>query len=369
MDRERPTDAGRPPPAGRTPEAGSSGRPPPSGPTADPGAAPAGDRPGTASRYDPADRAALADRIEELTGWRSARPIEVLQDTTEVMDIHRGHVLLLERRLYAVLGHAYESRFGIADQPKYWVLRCLDLDSGVPIIVKTVFHEEFIVRIGPLRIRCYRSPAKESRVLDLVRGDERFMQGRTIRDGAGNEIRLLDFIPGPTLFRHVREREEPHQEYVAGEMRRLLAMVLRSARAIADLHALGQCHGDIRNDHLILERGGDRLRWIDFDLKQDFSDFDVWSIGNVLAYVVGQGIQSFHQVLRSPRFPAAVKQELCAADASAFYEYRIINLRKLFPWVPARLNEVLMRFSAGTDVYYQRMDELADDLEAALAAG
>jgi hypothetical protein len=33
-----------------------------------------------------------------------------------------------------------------------------------------------------------------------------------------------------------------------------------------------------------------------FDLKQDFSDFEIWTTGNVLAYIVGQEIESLSQV-------------------------------------------------------------------------
>ena len=308
----------------------------------------------------------MARRIEELTGWKPRRRVEVLTDTTESMDLHRGHVLDLDRRLYAVLGHAYESRFGISDQPKYWVLRTVDLASGEDAVVKTVFHEEFVVRIGPLRIRCYRSPAKESEVLELTRGDMRFMQGWTVFDSASNQVRVLDFIPGPTLFQHILSWDEPHEAYCHGEMQNLLHRLIESIEAIQILHEADLCHGDIRNDHIVIDRRTDRFRWIDFDLKQDFSDFDIWSIGNVLAYIVGKGIQSFHQVLRSDAYSDAVKGSLTEDDASAFYEYRIINLRKLFPYLPRALNDVLMRFSHGTSQYYERMGQVAEDLGDAL---
>jgi tRNA A-37 threonylcarbamoyl transferase component Bud32 len=315
---------------------------------------------------DRLDHRRLASRIEDLTGWTPRRDVEITRDTSDAMGLHRGHVLDLGGRLYAVLGHTYESRFGISDQPKYWVLRTIELASGKDYIVKTVFHEEFTARIGPLRIRCYRSPQKESEVLELVRSDTRFMQGETVLDSEGNQVRILDFIPGPTLFQHVLDRDEPHEAYVHGEMQNLLYRLIESIEGIQLLHDHDLCHGDIRNDHIIIDRRTDRFRWIDFDLKQDFSDFDVWSIGNVLAYVVGQGITSFHQVLRSDRFPDAVKRSLTGDDASAFYDYRIINLRKLYPYIPSALNTVLMRFSVGTTRYYGSMLEVVEDLGDAL---
>jgi len=308
----------------------------------------------------------LAARIEELSGWKPRTAVKILTDTTEAMDIHRGHVLALDEKLYAVMGHCYETRFGISDQPKYWVLRSTDLETGEDKIIKTVFHEEFVVRIGKLRIRCYRSPQKESEVLELTRGDMRFMQGRTVFDSARNQIRLLDVIPGPTLFDHILAWNEDHEAYVFGEMQNILHRLIESIEAIHMLHQNDLCHGDIRNDHLIIDRRNDRIRWIDFDLKQDFSDFDVWSIGNVISYVVGQGIQSFHQVLRSDEFSDSTKSGLTPEDASLFFNYRIMNLRKLFPYLPKSINDILMRFSVGTTDYYESMAAVAEDLGNAL---
>jgi len=308
----------------------------------------------------------LATRLEEVTGRNPQRPVEVFTDTTEIMNIHRGHVVALGSSLHAIMGHCYETRFGISDQPKYWVLRSTDLETGENKIIKTVFNEEFIVRIGELRIRCYRSPEKESEVLELTRGDLRFMQGETVSDSAGNQIRLLDFIPGPTLFDHILKWKEDHEAYVFGEMQNILHRLIDSIEAIHLLHQHGLCHGDIRNDHIIIDRQTERFRWIDFDLNQSFSDFDVWSVGNILGYVVGQGIQSFHQVLRSKAFSDAVKASLTTADASAFYNYRIINLQKLFPFIPDPINDMLMRFSVETTDYYESLAEVAEDLGNAL---
>lgn len=309
----------------------------------------------------------LALRLEELTGWHSARPLQIVTDASDAMRLSRGHVLDLAGRLCAVMGWAYETRFGISDQPKYWVLRCLDLTTGQDLIVKTVFHEEFIARIGPLRIRCYRSPSKESAVLDLVRGDHRFMQGYTVADGVGNRLRVIDLIRGSTIFNHVLEWRESHEQYAAGEMLHLLAKLIPALAGVQMLHEHQLCHGDIRNDHLIIDAETGRLRWIDFDLNQDFSDFDIWSAGNVLAYVVGQGIRSFHQVLRDAAVSDTIKGSLETADASAFYDYRIYNLRKLYPYLPERINDILLHFTVGSDVYYQSLAEVIEDLGTALS--
>ena len=50
------------------------------------------------NRENRSDPQWLAARIEELSGWRARRTVEVLTDTTEAMNLHR-HVLALEELL------------------------------------------------------------------------------------------------------------------------------------------------------------------------------------------------------------------------------------------------------------------------------
>lgn len=107
----------------------------------------------------------LAERIREVTGWRKIdRPV-IVTDTSDPFSIERGNIVRLGRRDYIVRGHKYESRFGIADQPKYWVLSVYELETGEPKILKTVFYEEFNIHIGVFKVHCFRSPDKEAHVL------------------------------------------------------------------------------------------------------------------------------------------------------------------------------------------------------------
>ena len=265
-------------------------------------------------------------------------------------------------------GHRYETRFGIEDQPKYWVFGAIDLETTQKVILKTTFHEEFVVHIGVFRIRCYRSPEKEARVLDLVQGDRRFMQGCTELDEAGNHVRIIDFIRGPSIFQHIHNNSRPHEEYFQRDLPHILHNVIDCIESIMFLHEHDTCHGDIRNDHIIIDSETGKYRWIDFDLNQHVSDFDVWSMGNIINYAVGQGIKSFHVVLKSDEFSQKVKSSLRHGDGSAFYEYRIINLRKLFPYIPKRLNDILMHFANEPRGHYATMDELLSDYREMLDA-
>ena len=78
----------------------------------------------------------LATRIEELLGWAPRGPVQVVTDTTNWMDIYRGHVLLLGGRHFVIRGNPCETRFGIKDQPKYWVFTATELETGEEKVIK-----------------------------------------------------------------------------------------------------------------------------------------------------------------------------------------------------------------------------------------
>ncbi|MEN8150968.1 MAG: serine/threonine protein kinase [Planctomycetota bacterium] len=309
------------------------------------------------------DTGRLRDRIEELTGRRAPKRITVTGDTTEFMRVQPGHVLTLGGQHYYVEGDMREGRFGLDDDPKFWVKRCRELSTGDRKVLKLVFHEEFRIRIGLLAIHCLRDAAKEAAVLDRVRGDERFMQGYAVPDDRGNQVRIIDLIRGKSLYRRLRDLSFDHRTWFETEFPAYLAKLVGSVRAVADLHAAGLHHGDIRTDHIFIERDTERFRWIDFDLEPDVPDFDVWSLGNVLLYVVGMGEHTRNDVARRGLGNGSLIDE----DASAFFPHRVMNLRKVFPYVPADLNEVLMHFSFGTRDFYETAEEFLADLEPVAA--
>jgi len=288
----------------------------------------------------------------------SGRP-EIFDDTTNFMYIDRGHVIELDGELFLVRGNEKEGRFGIDEQPKFWVKRAISLTSGRKFVLKLVCQETFKIQIGLVQVTCTRSGAKEGQVLQLVRGDHRFMQGRTVLDSRRNGVRVIDFINGTNLLNHIYSLNIPHERYFQECLPSLLARTMVAFHAIGFLNGHGLCHGDIRNDHILVERETGEFRWIDFDLTQDFPDFDLWSLGNILHCVVGKGFVSFRDVLREqPEFSGVLADE----DASAFFPHRIMNLKKVYPYLPGKLNDVLLRFSTGARAFYDSISQVIEDL-------
>ncbi len=305
--------------------------------------------------------AELTELVRQRTGWKWVKSSQLITDTSDWMRINRGDVLSLGGELFIVRGTMREPRFGIDDQPKPWVLNTTEVSTGQRKIIKTVFHEDFNVLIGIFKIRCFRSPEKEAKVLEMTESDPRFMSGYSLLDEAGNNVRVLDFIPGPSLFQAIPTLELSHRDYFDQRLPGILWKLKSSFEAIRVLHENGVCHGDIRNDHIIIESDSGRYRWIDFDISQNVNDFDLWSIGNVLNYAVSKGIITFKQLLKDPELPSAVKESFTQDDAAAFYEYRIMNLRKVFDYIPERLAAIMSHFTLNTKLFYTHIDEFLRD--------
>ncbi|EGB14608.1 hypothetical protein DND132_1400 [Pseudodesulfovibrio mercurii] len=289
---------------------------------------------------------------------------KVFTDTTQFMDINHGDVIELAGSHYLVLKDESERRFGMED-PKYWVKRCRELESGQPKILKLVFFERFPLNVGDFEVLCYRSPEKESRILDLVADDHRFMHGVTRRDDHDNPVRILDIVQGREIGKYVYAVKADHETYFHEHFPAILDNFMGACEAIASLHAQGEKHGDIRRDHLFIEYGTGAYRWIDFDYTFDFHEnpfgLDIFGLGNILIYCAGKQVWNLGN-LDQGGFSAEVLNGLDRGDHSLVIRNRVVNLRKLFPYIPAALNNVFLHFSQQAEVFYDTVEELLDEL-------
>ena len=293
---------------------------------------------------------------------------KVYTDTSDFMRITGGDVIVLDGQHFLVLRDEMERSYGIED-PKYWVKRCRHLESGERRILKLVFHEKFFLQMGEISIPCYRSPRKEARILDLVRGDFRFMQGFSAADVAGNNVRVLDVVRGRRLDHWIHELDVDHKTYFSDYLSGILKKFIVSCQGIASLHAHGEKHGDIRRDHLWVEYDSGDYVWIDFDYTFNFHEnpfgLDIFGIGGLLLYIVGKGFYSHEDVGRIDGSDPKVSP-IEPGDFLLVFKNRLANLKKIFPYIPGELNQVLMHFSSSTRVYYETMDEFLGDLRPCL---
>jgi hypothetical protein len=311
----------------------------------------------------------IADLIRVYAGPAAVpKNFRIIADTSDFFKLDYNDVVLLGDNAYWVKRYEKEGRFGIDDQPKYWVRRAIDLKTGETKILKLVFHEEFITRIAGLEIKCFRSPRKEARILDLVAQDDRFMHGTWTRDEAGNNVRILEFIYGRSIDRVIEDDDGDHYEYFHQRFPQILAHYIEMVQAIKFLHDHGEKHGDIRRDHIFWDRERERYRWIDFDYNylhgESMFAFDLQGLGNIIIYLVGRGDILVPDLYHNQR---ELFDLLWGEDLNISYKNRVANLKKIFPYIPESLNRVLLHFSHGAKIFYESTGQLLDDLAEAQA--
>ncbi len=302
----------------------------------------------------------LLARVKKWVKNFEGTKINVFTDTTEFMNILRGDIICLKGHCFYVKGDLYEQRCGLSD-PKFWVKKCIDLQSGELKILKLTFYENFITNVGLLSVNRYRKPAKEAAVLELVRNDTRFMQGMTLKDQNDNLVRVIDFIPGVSLFNYLTDLQMPHEDYFFQTFPDLLKKFVRSLEGIAKLHNANLCHGDPRNDHLIIDRDTGDFKWIDFDYDQSYCDFDLWGLGNILNFITAKGIQTLREI-KNNKQTEHLAHQIKEGDMSAFFPYRIMNLHKLYPYIPRELRYILSHFSVNSPIFYDNVQDFISDL-------
>lgn len=287
----------------------------------------------------------------------------IVTDISDFFKVDYNDVVILDGRPYFMRNYEREGRFGIDDEPKFWVRRAIDLTDGSIKIIKMVFHEHFQAKVGDITFDCVRSPRKEALILDMVKGHPNFMQGFSVNDQGGNIIRIIDFIEGKTLADHVLGLGEDHEDYFHSFFPSVLGEYTDLVKAIRFLHERGEKHGDIRRDHIIKEKNTGLCRWIDFDFNYmnagNMFGYDLFGLGNVLVYLTGRGdITSQH--LKKEGSP--VLDHLTADDMNIIFNNRLVNLKKVYPYIPDALNLVLLHFSMGANAFYDDTVQLLTDL-------
>jgi len=284
-------------------------------------------------------------------------------DTSDFIRVEYDDVVILNGRPYLIRHNAKEQRFGLEDEDKFWVKRAIDLEDGNLKIMKLVFYERFMSRIGDIEFECFRSPKKEARILDLVSGHKNFMHGYSIQDEKENLIRILDFIRGKPLSTYVANMGMDHEVYYYEEFQGIMDHFIECVQAIRFLHENGERHGDIRRDHILIDRESGRYRWIDFDSnywhRENIYGYDLFGLGNVLVFLVGMGDVLLRDLKREGHPSLGTLSE---ADLNLVFNNRVVNLKKIYPYIPDSLNRVLMHFSRGANWFYENTVQLLDDL-------
>lgn len=282
------------------------------------------------------------EQLREMAGqWlpatRVSGPIRVHKNTSDFFSVDYGDIVEVGGNPYLIRNNAKEGRFGLDDEVKHWVKLAVDLRDGSRKVIKLVFHEKFKAHIAGIEFDCFRSPSKEARILDLVANEKHFMHGYAVKDETGNIVRVLDFIYGPPLSRFIKGLEMDHEEYFFQIFPDILKQFLECIRGIQFLHNHGEKHGDIRRDHILIDRESGHYRWIDFDFnywhRENIYGYDLFGLGNVLVYLVGMGDMLIQDLSRQGH-PAL--DLLRDGDLNIVFNHRVVNLKRASRISPMR---------------------------------
>jgi len=310
-------------------------------------------------------------REEELREMISSRMetskvpkrIRIITDTTNFNRVDFDDVVILDRHPYLIRHCEREGRFTVDEQPKFWVKRAIDLTDGSKKVIKMVFHEKFTTEVAGLTFECVRSPKKEARILALVRGHQKFMQGFSVKDAAGNIIRIIDHIPGSTIANRIVEQAKGHEAYYYNDFPHIFNEFISLVEAIKFLHDNGEKHGDIRRDHIIYSSVDGIYRWIDFDFNywhhENMFSYDIFGLGNVLIYLAGQGDVTSWQLNEDA---PSILEKLEEVDMNMVFRHRVANLQKVYPYIADQLTFILKHFFIGSDIMYDNTGEFLGDL-------
>ena len=290
----------------------------------------------------------------------------IFTDTTNFFSIDYGDIIVVEGRRYLIKGHEREDRFGL-DEPKFWVKKAIDMETGDRKIIKLSFFEKFETSIGVVRIPCFRNPVKEGDVLQLVKDHPHFMHGKAFTDAIGNSVRVIDIVPGLNLYRYVESLAMDHRTYFFEVFPGILAQLIKAFYSLRLLHANGLRHGDVRNDHIIIESGTGNYVWIDFDydyesMENPFS-LDIMGLGNILLFTIGKGFHNLQEEDKGQLVYKQLREIAEPEDFSILHKWRFMNLKKLYPYIPNGLNDILGHFTLGANIFYETVDEVVDDLK------
>ena len=205
-------------------------------------------------------------------------------------------------------------------------------------------------------------------ILKLVNEHRNFMHGISAADEKGNIVRVADYIFGKSLSNHIADIKERHETYFYEKFPGILENFVECVEAIRFLHDHGEKHGDIRRDHILIDRHSGRYRWIDFDYnyrhRENIYGYDLFGLGNVLIYIVGKGDVTLNDL---NQLDPAIISRLDDEDLNIVFRNRLVNLKKIFPYIPESLNHVMLHFSRGAHWFYEHTDQLIQDLKNARA--
>lgn len=295
---------------------------------------------------------------------------KIFTETSDFYAIDYGSELHLpDGRIFSIIGNSKERRFGVED-PKFWVKNAIDTQTQEKKIIKLEYFESFITTLAGVKIKCFRDPKKEADILEIVKDHPLFMHGTSCIDPKGFNVRVLDVVRGQNLYTYLEGVDLDYKRYYHELLPGILTKLIDTFTALQFLNETGFRHGDVRNDHLIIENSTGNYVWIDFDYDYESTEnpfaLDIFGVGNILLYTIGKGFHTLYMIDGDRDKYKELVENLYAEDFSLLDKWRYVNLKNIYPLISDSLNNIMLHFSKGSEVYYESVQEIIDDLKEAI---
>ena len=165
-------------------------------------------------------------------------------------------------------------------------------------VIKMTFHERFLARVGG-NFRSNAIEAQKKRLafwnwLGTIKDSCKGSRCRSDTAFLAMSCRIIViYIAGKTIAESVLKLGENHEDYFYNHLPSILDEYANLVEAIKFLHDNGEKHGDIRRDHIIIDKETGIGKWIDFDFNylhnENMAGYDLFGLGNVIIYLVGKG--------------------------------------------------------------------------------
>ena len=113
----------------------------------------------------------------------------------------------------------------------------------------------------------------------------------------------------------------------------------------------------------MLDRETGYWRWIDFDYNYRHSEniygYDLFGLGNILGFLVGKGDVTLQYLKRENQ---SAFGNITESDLNIIFRNRVINLKKVYPYIPEQLNRILLHFSNNAQWFYETTAQFIADL-------
>ncbi len=79
-------------------------------------------------------------------------------------------------------------------------------------------------------------------------------------------------------------------------------------------------------------------------------------------FPLGKGFHDKYMIRSDTSTYGNLRERMETNDFSILHQWRFLNLRKLYPYIPMPLNDILAHFSIGAELFYESTDEIIEDV-------